>query len=460
VTYETGSWASSLASFAGWKEFRSDRKVRRSPVVIAFFYAVFGVFWLITTDPLLERLFAARTSYTLAQSLKGMVYVFATTAFVFWLARRQMAGITSDLSVERLGLIERLFTTAMDGIGEAVIVVNSTDRTIMHCNAAAGRLFGYDFTDLVGHNTELLHLDREHYEAFDRISKEALSDGGSFCSEYPMKKRDGTTIDTFITVRYVQQDSVLKDVVVSVIRDITEHNKAEEQIRNDLREKQVMLQEIHHRVKNNFSVIISLLDLQSGKNTHNARVRDALTESANRIRSMALVHDRLYKSGTFVELEMGEYIRTMVGNLVHSMRSRENVVVQYDCDETRLDVTHAIPCGLILNELVTNSLVHAFPDNRAGTIRIGMKKHGWNSYELTVYDDGIGLPDAFDATRAGGLGLQLVHAMAEQISGSFSMHEDHGTNARFVFEVTTDSEVLPERLHEFPDPPENTGQTE
>ncbi len=413
---------------------QSGRRVRCNPYIIALGFAVYGVLWLTVTDPLLHRYFQGHPYYIAAQTLKGVFYVLTATAFVFWLARGQMKSLKADLTQDRLNLLEDLFTAVLDCIGEAVIVVNAEKRTIVQCNSFAEQLFGYDSSELIGRSTSMLHVDQQQFEIFGEFSGSAMSASDSFRSEFRMRKKDGTIIETIIAVNALKDRDGWGGIVVIIVQDITDQREKQEQIRRSLEEKTILLREIHHRVQNNLSVIIGLLNLQTEKNRNNHHVVDALNEFANRIRSMALVHNSLYASTNLVELNMADYIRTLGNNLLQTLAGDGEVVIEYDCDDVALDISYAIPCGIILNELITNSLVHAFGNRRPGTIRIGLKQQGNGFLELTVGDDGPGLPDSFNVSLTDSLGFHLVHAMADQINGSLFVRSENGARITVGFQ--------------------------
>jgi two-component sensor histidine kinase len=222
--------------------------------------------------------------------------------------------------------------------------------------------------------------------------------------------------------------------VIQVIqRDITERKRAEEKIRASLREKEVLLKEIHHRVKNNLQIISSLLYLQATRTEHPGAI-SALRESRNRIKSMALIHERLYQSPNLASVDMGEYTRNLVSDLQRSHSIGERAVrLRLDIEDIPLGITEAIPCGLIINELVSNALKHAFPKGRAGEITIGLQRGGANQVTLTVSDNGIGLPEQVDFRKSPSLGLTLINSLVEQLGGTIELDRSGGTAFTITF---------------------------
>ncbi|MBK9248257.1 MAG: PAS domain S-box protein [Ignavibacteria bacterium] len=217
------------------------------------------------------------------------------------------------------------------------------------------------------------------------------------------------------------------------VSDVTERKTAEEQIRNALREKEALLKEIHHRVKNNMQIISSLLHLQA-QFVPDKQLAEALVESQNRVKSMSLVHEQLYQTDMFYSVNIGEYMRQLSARLLGSIgKIQQGVLFEFLNDEQPVFVNldTAIPLGLIVNELVTNSLKYAFSDRSHGKITISIHKIADTEYELSVQDDGIGIPDWLDITKAETLGLQIVQTLSEQLGGTFS-HPASTEGSHFV----------------------------
>jgi PAS domain S-box-containing protein len=214
--------------------------------------------------------------------------------------------------------------------------------------------------------------------------------------------------------------------IIVTAHDITRQKEDEAKIRTSLQEKTVLLREIHHRVKNNLQIIISLLNLQSRKVT-DKQMLDSLRESIQRVRAMSLVHEKLYSGGDLAHIGIRSYIYSLVNSLVAFYNvSTGNIALKLDVEDLQVDVSTAIPLGLIINELISNSIKHAFPDGRKGVVSVSAHDvDGW--FQITVGDDGIGFPPGLDWKRADTLGLKLVNALSEQLEGSLTLVHDHGT---------------------------------
>jgi len=218
-------------------------------------------------------------------------------------------------------------------------------------------------------------------------------------------------------------------------RDIKERarKRSEEQIKASLREKEVLLKEIHHRVKNNMQVICSLLSLQSRYIKDNEAL-EFFEESQNRVKSMAIVHEQMYQSGELARIDIASYVRSLTTHLFAEYGVILAAInLDIEIKDVLLDVNTAIPCGLIINELVTNSLKHAFPDGRSGEIKITMHYIKQNQIELIVSDTGIGFPADLDFQNTDSLGLQIVCWLVDQLDGTIELDRAGGTEFTITF---------------------------
>ncbi len=213
-----------------------------------------------------------------------------------------------------------------------------------------------------------------------------------------------------------------------------QRQKAQQEVRRSLEEKEILLKEVHHRVKNNLQIISSLLSLQLGR-VDDAAIVQLLRESQNRIRSMALIHERLYRSVDISRIDFGTYVHNLTSYLVRSYPStRGTTKIRIMIEGVLLGVDLAIPCGLIVNELVSNCLVHAFPGGREGEVRVEMSTNE-SIARLTVRDNGIGLPKGFNIRNATTLGLQLIETLVDQIDGVIEVDGSRGTSISVVFKM-------------------------
>ncbi len=231
----------------------------------------------------------------------------------------------------------------------------------------------------------------------------------------------------------IQEKDVRVFEVSSIAQDITDKKQAEDSIQASLKEKEVLLQEIHHRVKNNLQVISSILNLQSSY-IKDSKIVNILRESQNRIKSMAFIHESLYGAKDFSSINFSDYVKNLAQNLIYSYRIQEDKVkLSLKLKPVHLPLDSAIPCGLIINELVSNALKYAFPDDKKGKVEIQLYLKN-DRVHLHVADDGIGLPDDFNLEQTESLGLQLVSTLAEQLSASMEIENDKGTSFNLIFD--------------------------
>lgn len=220
-----------------------------------------------------------------------------------------------------------------------------------------------------------------------------------------------------------------------VAHDITERKRMEEKIHASLREKEILISEIHHRVKNNLQVISSLLGLQA-RSSGNPELSEMLNNIQGRIRSMAMIHEKLYNTNDFKRIELSNYVKILSQDLfnTHNINPRKiDLTIQTD-GEVYVDVTKAIPCGLVLNELISNALKHAFPGDRKGKLQIIISETKNAKIDIVVRDNGVGLPDNIDIHQPQTLGLELVNGLVKnQLDGQIEVRRNNGTKIRLKF---------------------------
>ncbi|MDN7023884.1 PAS domain S-box protein [Methanoculleus sp. FWC-SCC1] len=271
----------------------------------------------------------------------------------------------------------------------------------------------------------------------DRHLLTALADGRLSWDE-PLAlrwvKKDGSVIWTEQQNVPIYDDAGRLVALEGIARDISELKRYSEQLERSLREKEILLKEVHHRVKNNMQVISSLMSLQAYA-TGDDEIVDALRESEMRVKSMALVHETLYQSADFARIYAAEYVRMLVGELVASYTLSADIDLQVDVEDLSLELDAAIPCGLIINELVSNALKHAFRGRKKGTLEVGMHRIVDGRIVLSVRDDGVGLPEDLDplAPRSESLGLELVTILSRQLGGTLTCERKAGTSFEIAF---------------------------
>jgi PAS domain S-box-containing protein len=218
-----------------------------------------------------------------------------------------------------------------------------------------------------------------------------------------------------------------------IAQDITERKRAEEAIRASLSEKEVLLKEIHHRVKNNMQIISSLIALQADE-SKDTIIRDVLQDVTHRVRSMAMVHEKLYQSTDLARVDFAEYAQGLLNYLYRSYeREASNIRLITDLEQVLIPVNEAVPCGLILNELISNALKHAFPDHTEGEVVVSLHSSKQGEVVLCVRDNGRGLPAGFDWRQGSSLGLRLVQMLAKQLHADVEVSSDRGSEFKLIF---------------------------
>ncbi|MBI5679888.1 MAG: PAS domain S-box protein [Methanobacterium sp.] len=262
------------------------------------------------------------------------------------------------------------------------------------------------------------------------LATRKLTFGAEF--EHRMIRRDGEICYVAIHIKVIPSTDTQSAHIYGTVQDITDRKIVEEKLRESLEEKEMLLKEIHHRVKNNLMVISSLLNLQS-QYIKDKEALDIFKESQNRAKSMALIHERLYRSTDLKKIDFGEYIHTLATDLFHTyVPDPGRVKLNMNAENLMVDINTTVPLGLIVNELITNSMKHAFPEGRKGEINVDFFKEG-NEFVLIVQDNGIGFPEDLDFRNTKSLGLQLVNNLIGQIGGTFGLERSNGTKFKIKF---------------------------
>ena len=284
---------------------------------------------------------------------------------------------------------------------------------------------GIDFVSFIN---ELLstHRTRLFKVLFRQVKK-----GDSKQFEVKMKSKNGDFwLEIFMNPIFDTEGKVAE--ISLVAHDISEKKITSIEIEESLKEKEVMLKEIHHRVKNNLQVISSILNLQSSF-VSDPNTLEILQESRNRIRSMAIIHENLYRTEDFSSINFASYLQNLTSNLIASYRVNGEVELKMDLKDIDLVLDQAIPCGLLINELITNALKYAWREGDRGVITINLREHN-RMVELEIGDNGIGLPKDFDLIKSDTLGLQLVITLAEQLDAQLKVDVCDGTKYLLKFE--------------------------
>ena len=328
-------------------------------------------------------------------------------------------GVVRDVTERRVAERRlRLLAHTLTSTRDAVSITDMNNR-VLFVNDAFLRQYGYPEEKLVGKDIAFVRAASTAKELEEEIHSTTVQ--GEWNGEVINRRADGSEFPVELWTSVVRNDEGEPVAMVGVARDITERKRTEESIRASLREKEVLLKEIHHRVKNNLQVISSLLSLQAEYLKDEAMLK-IMRESQNRVKSMALVHEKLYQSQNLASIEFGEYVRELVTQLSRSYGMNPELIrMNITADAIELAVDRAIPCGIIVNELVSNALKYAFPGGRHGTIDVLLHNLPEGKIRLVIRDNGVGLPRDLELHNANSLGLTLVHMLADQVQGELAI---------------------------------------
>lgn len=324
---------------------------------------------------------------------------------------------------------EEKFTKVFRNSPDPMVIATLDEGRYVEVNDSALRCFGFSHEEMIGHTSVELNIwekasDRDEY-------KRQLEEYG-FLRNYEINFRTKTqTIKTMlVSTDLIELEG--KRYIVSVGKDISDRKQTEELVRASLDAKEVLLKEVHHRVKNNLQIISSLLRLQS-RSVEDEQMKNLFQESQNRVQAMALIHEKLYKSKDLACVDLGNYTLTLVEELMQSYGVQSSSIqLTVQLSDVYLDIDTAIACGLIINELVTNALKYAFPDHQ-GEIKIQGRAIADSQYELVITDNGVGLPETLNIQQTTTLGLRLVRSLVRQLHGTFSLDRNNGTSVTISF---------------------------
>jgi PAS domain S-box-containing protein len=335
---------------------------------------------------------------------------------------------------------EERFRALVEGVKEYAIFILDPEGNVATWNAGAERLKGYRSEQITGKHFSTFFTVEDRQNDHARFVLGCARRDGRYEEEGWRVRKDGSRFwaSVLVTALYGRDGSI--DGFAKITRDFTERRNQQEALAakqvalgQSLKEREVLLQEVHHRVKNNLQVISSLINMQVRKLEHGS-TRDALVECQTRVQTIALIHEKLYQSQDYSQVRFADYARSLAANVFHATGiSPADVVLELAIDELPLGIDRAIPCGLVINELITNSLKHGLKDGRAGKIRVELKRTDDAKFRLTVQDDGIGLPVGFDIHKAESMGLQLVCTLCEQLDATLVVTSENGAAFQLTF---------------------------
>jgi PAS domain S-box-containing protein len=339
--------------------------------------------------------------------------------------------VTEDMKwKEELAVQKIYFSQLFENSPQAIVVLDSQGK-IVNINNEFEKLFQYRIEEVKGIDIKELIVPPDDYEASSAIL-EKVSKGEIAKIECIRNRKDGLKVNVNVLYYPVSLGDD-KVGLYAIYTDITSRKQHEEQIKNSLLEKEILLKEVHHRVKNNLQIIASLLNFQS-KFISDPSALNMFKESQSRVKSISLIHEKLYQTKDLSRIEFAGYIKSLVTHLFLNFDIKpDKVGFSVNANNLFLSVDTAIPCGLIVNELVTNSLKYAFPDDRKGQITINLNYNNLNEYELMIKDNGISLPENIKIGNTETLGLQLIKTLTTQLDAQVDIIRDNGTTFLIKF---------------------------
>jgi PAS domain S-box-containing protein len=347
----------------------------------------------------------------------------------------QYMAIRNDITERKTLEIAREQLAAIVESSEDAIISKTLEGIIISWNSGAEKIFGYSAEEAIGQPmTMLIPLEREEEEA--KILAKITQGERVEPFDTVRHRKDGQLIDISVTISPVRDKSGKISYASKIARDVTSRKQSELQLRSAYEREVVLIKEIHHRVKNNLQIISGLLYLQA-RQVENEQGRAIIQSCRNRILSMALLHEKLYRAQELDNIDFIGYIRSLTLNLENSYASPSTTIsLDIQAETVKVDLDTAMYCGLIINELVSNALKYAFPEGRAGQIIIEFKQDTVDHYTLIVRDNGIGMTEAINLKHAKSLGLQLVYSLVtQQLKGQISLEHDDGVTFKISFKI-------------------------
>jgi PAS domain S-box-containing protein len=359
----------------------------------------------------------------------------------------RIAGISEDITQrkqieETLKLQERAIAASSNGI--IIVDARLAEKKTIFVNTAFEKITGYSAQEVIGQNCRFLQGNDRQQPGIGEIRAaiKAQQDCHVTIRNY---RKDGSLFWNELSISPIYDDQGNLTHFIGIQNDVTARKQSEEQIRLSLQEKEILLKEVHHRVKNNLLVVSSLLDWQADYITDPEAIK-VFQQSQYRIESMALIHEKLYQSKNLAEIDLSEYLETLSKQLAYSFNlDYERISVNFDLQPIFLNIETATPCGLIVSELISNIFEHAFPNHETGQIWIKVKEDEQKQVTINIQDNGVGFPADLDFQNTESLGLQLVCLLTKQLEGEITVNYHHGT----IFTLTFSELHYQKRIQDY-----------
>ncbi len=350
---------------------------------------------------------------------------------------KNISGIVYDIThmietEKALKLTEQTYEELFNAISEAIFIHDPDTYEILDVNETMLKMYGYKRKEVIGTDVQKFSYNPG---AISKISKfiECAKSEGKKTFEWEAKHKNGEKFWVEVALRFTTIHG--KNKLLANIRDISDRKQILSELKTALKEQELLLREVHHRVKNNMQVINSLLNLQA-EYTQDEHLFEIFGETQNRIRTMALIHEKLFRSKSMSAVDFGNYLKSLIIELINFYTIDINRIrIHQRISSMKLDISKAIPCGLIVNELITNALKYAFPDNREGDIWLSVKDIGDDSAEIEIRDNGIGLDASIDFETTQTMGLRIVRLLTEQLDGKMEILAKEGSCFTLKFKL-------------------------
>jgi len=351
-------------------------------------------------------------------SILNLTYTTATASFYVLIALTIITSSVTQKMKAQAARYHDIFNHS--DIGIFLAEMKDDNFSIIEVNSKGLEILGCSPEQLIGKSIAAVISEIQSRQS---MMEQIRANQRFLITESILNRKDGTKIPVLISGAQMPDSMIVLNIM-----DITNEKKVEEQLQRSLTEKEILLREVHHRVKNNMQVISGLIELQSMQ-ISDPELNRLFQENINRIKTMALIHESLYRSNDYSRIDFSSYLNELISFLLASYgRSSDEISVDIQLDVTQISLDLAIPCGLIANELISNCLKHAFPLGRRGVITIRLVKAGTNEYEFIVSDDGIGFPPEIDFKTVKSFGLSLIKGLAtHQMRGTLELRQGAGT---------------------------------
>ncbi|HKK48568.1 MAG TPA: PAS domain S-box protein, partial [Alkalispirochaeta sp.] len=332
---------------------------------------------------------------------------------------------------EALRQREQYYRSIYNSLRDAIIVVDE-NRTIIDCNTAFTELFGYHLSDVYGSSTAFLYSSPEEEKQLGRMMREHTDDA-AFMFQPQYRNKAGAVFPGEKKIQLLKDELGNQKGFVGVIRDISERKRSEEEVQRQLAEKEILLKEVHHRIKNNMAQVESMLSLQAASSGI-PQVQSALKEATSRVRSIRALYEKLLVGTDYADVSMKAYLESLIDSLKEVYDEHSAISLRRTIEDFSLASKDAISVGIMVNELLTNVFKYAFAGRSGGEVFIDLENTD-SQVTLTIKDDGVGLDRATVASKSTGFGLSIVTMLVEQFDGTFTMESDNGTTSTVAFDA-------------------------